>query len=50
MLTLGILDKLCITPDEAMMTSAVLRVRKKSKEDDDYFGTVFIKTNLIFST
>jgi hypothetical protein len=37
MLTLGILDKLCITPDEAMITSTVLRVRKKSKDDDDYF-------------
>ncbi|HEY9278164.1 MAG TPA: helix-turn-helix transcriptional regulator [Methylotenera sp.] len=37
MLTLGILDKLCSTPDEAMMTSTVLRVRKKSKDDDDYF-------------
>jgi transcriptional regulator with XRE-family HTH domain len=37
MLTLGILDTLCITPDEAMMTSTVLRVRKQSKGDDDYF-------------
>ena len=35
--TLGILDRLCNTPDEAMMTSMVLRVRKKSKDDDDYF-------------
>lgn len=37
MLTLGILDRLCITPDEAMMASMVLRVRKESKGADDYF-------------
>lgn len=37
MLTLGILDKLCVAPDEMMMASTVIRVRKKSKDDDDYF-------------
>ena len=37
MLTLGILDKLCNTPDEAMMASMVLRVRTESKDADDYF-------------
>lgn len=34
--TLGILDKLCITPDVAMMTSTLQRVRKTSVADD-YF-------------
>lgn len=35
--TLGILDKLCIAPDAAMMTSTLQRVRKTSGEADDYF-------------
>ncbi len=37
MLTLGVLDNLCPPPNEALMTSMVLRVRKKSKDEDDYF-------------
>jgi len=36
MLTLGLLDKLCITPDDAMMAITVLRI-KKTKDNDDYF-------------
>lgn len=37
MLTLGVMDKLCVSPDEAMMTSTVIRVRSTSKVDSDYF-------------
>lgn len=37
MLTLGVMDKLCISPDEAMMTSSIVRVRSASKVDSDYF-------------
>ena len=37
MLTLGVMDKLCVSPDEAMMASTVVRVRSASKADNDYF-------------
>ena len=37
MFTLGVMDKLCISPDEAMMISTVVRVRGSSKVDSDYF-------------
>ena len=37
MLTLGVMDKLCVSPDEAMMVSTVVRVRSASKADSDYF-------------
>lgn len=35
--TLGMLDRLCITPDATMMTSTVKRVRATSGDADDYF-------------
>lgn len=37
MLVLGILDDLCTIPGEAMVTSNVVRVRKKQEVVDDYF-------------
>jgi len=37
MLTLGVMDKLCVSPDEAMIASTVVRVRSVSKVGDDYF-------------
>ena len=37
MLTLGVMDKLCVSPDEAMIASTVVRVRSASKADSDYF-------------
>ncbi len=37
MLTLGIMDKLCVTPNESMMASSIQRVRSSSKDDNDYF-------------
>lgn len=38
LLVLGILDKLCITPDLSLVTASRTRVRKnKSIVDDDYF-------------
>ena len=37
MLTLGVMDKLCVSPDESMMASTVVRVRSASKAENDYF-------------
>ena len=37
MLTLGIMDRLCVTPDESMMISTIQRVRSSAKDDNDYF-------------
>ncbi|MDO9049982.1 MAG: XRE family transcriptional regulator [Methylotenera sp.] len=37
MLVLGILDKLCKIPDESMVTTNRLRVRKNQELDNDYF-------------
>ena len=37
MLTLGVMDKLCLSPDGAMIASTIVRVRSASKVDDDYF-------------
>jgi len=37
MLVLGILDALCIPPSEAMVTTNIVRVRKKREVTDDYF-------------
>ena len=37
MLTLGVMDKLCLSPDGAMIASTIVRVRSASIVDDDYF-------------
>lgn len=37
MLVLGILDDLCSAPSEAMVTTNIVRVRKKQDVTDDYF-------------
>lgn len=38
MMTLGIMDKLCPSPDPSLMQSSIKRVRKSIvKDDDDYF-------------
>lgn len=37
MLVLGILDELCITPSDDMVSTTIVRVRKKTEVGDDYF-------------
>jgi hypothetical protein len=37
MLVLGILDELCTTPSEAMVSTTMVRVRKKIEVGNDYF-------------